>query len=92
MQSKETEGILSSEVIREKYPCYSYAVYFLEQDDIMQRKVGYSLLAPLFRLLPKDLQEYIKYIWQIEGEKHRMPFSFVKCCNQIFIEGENQTS
>ncbi len=78
-----------SEVIADKYPGYKYAVHFIEHEDIIQRKVGYSLLAPLFRLLPNELQEYIRYIWQFDTEKRTMPYSFVKCCEAIFMDNEN---
>jgi hypothetical protein len=72
--------------IKEKYPSYSYAILFLDADNINQRKIGYSLLAPLFKLLPKELQEYVKFIWEIDPEKRKMPYSFVKCCEKIFAE------
>ena len=77
-----------SEVIADKYPGYKYAVHFLEHEDIIQRKVGYSLLAPLFRLLPNELQEYIRYVWQFDTEKSKMPYSFVKCYETIFMDNE----
>ena len=86
MQEESAKQVFDSNELGEKYPGYKYAVYFIEHEDIVQRKVGYSLLAPLFRLLPKELQEYIRYIWQIDTEKRKMPFSFVKCCNNIFME------
>ena len=85
----QTEGVKCSydaSYIEEKYPCYRYAIHFIENEDIVQRKVGYSLLAPLFKILPNEVQEYIRYIWQIEQEKGRMPFTFVKCCEAIFME------
>jgi len=72
--------------IKEKYPSYSYAILFLDADNINQRKIGYSLLAPLFKLLPKELQEYVRYVWAIDSEKRKMPYSFVKCCEKIFAE------
>jgi hypothetical protein len=72
--------------IKEKYPSYNYAILFLDADNINQRKIGYSLLAPLFKLLPKELQEYVKFIWEIDPEKRKMPYSFVKCCEKIFAE------
>ena len=77
---------LEAEVIKEKFPCYKYAVVFLESNDIIQRKIGYSLLAPLYKLLPQELQEYIRYVWEIDSEKRKMLYSFVKCCEKIFTE------
>ncbi|MCE7741605.1 MAG: hypothetical protein GOP50_04035 [Candidatus Heimdallarchaeota archaeon] len=86
MKEEASKQILESEVIKEKFPCYKYAVVFLEAEDIIQRKIGYSLLAPLFKLLPEELQEYISYMWEIDTEKRKMPYSFVKCCEKIFAE------
>ena len=86
MNEKSSSLILDADVIKERFPCYKYAVVFLEAEDIIQRKIGYSLLAPLFKLLPKELQEYVSYMWEIDPEKRKMPYSFVKCCEKIFIE------
>ncbi len=85
MKEENTKQMYET-TIREKYPCYSYAILFLDADNINQRKIGYSLLAPLFKLLPKELQEYVKFIWEIDSEKRKMPHSFVKCCEKIFAE------
>ena len=86
MKEEASKQILESEEIKDKFPCYKYAVVFLEAEDIIQRKIGYSLLAPLFKLLPKELQEYVSYMWEIDTEKRKMPYSFVKCCEKIFAE------
>ena len=86
MKEEVSQQIVKADLIKEKFPCYKYAVVFLESDDIIQRKIGYSLLAPLFKLLPKELQEYVRYIWEIDAEKRKMPYSFVKCCEKIFAE------
>lgn len=68
----------------EKYPNYKYAIYFLESDDIFERKIGYSLFAPLFKLLPQELQDITCKVWINDNEKRKMPYSFVKHCEQIF--------
>ncbi|TFG08792.1 hypothetical protein EU534_02600 [Candidatus Heimdallarchaeota archaeon] len=86
MKEETSQQIIQAETIKEKFPCYKYAVVFLESEDIIQRKIGYSLLAPLFKLLPKELQQYVSYIWEIDSEKRKMPYSFVKCCEKIFTE------
>ena len=83
---KENAKQMYETTIREKYPSYYYAILFLDADNINQRKIGYSLLAPLFKLLPKELQEYIRFTWEIDSEKYKMPRSFVKCCEKIFAE------
>ena len=82
----EEENILQlyEDTIREKYPCYSYAILFLKGDNIQQRKIGYSLLAPLFSQLPSELQEFVRFTWETDHEKYKMPRSFVKCCEKIF--------
>ena len=85
MEKENIEQIFDKS-LREKYPCYNYAILFLRSDDIHQRKIGYSLLAPLFNRLPGDLQEYVRYIWEIDTEKYKMPCSFVKCCEKIFVK------
>ena len=85
MEEENTKQMYET-TIKEKYPCYNYAILFLDADNINQRKIGYSLLAPLFKLLPKELQEYVKLIWEIDPEKRKMPYSFVKCCEKIFAE------
>ena len=85
MQTQGIGGANQAEVIREKYPCFKYAMHFIESEEIVQRRVGYSLLAPQFKTLPKEIQEYIRYIWQAETEKGKMPYSFVKCCEKIFM-------
>jgi hypothetical protein len=84
MQSRKLQGSVEATILREKYPGYSYALYFLESEDIIYRRVGYSLLAPLFKNLPYELREYICFMWQIETEKGRLNLKFVKCCNEIF--------
>jgi len=86
MKEEASQQIILAEIVKEKFPCYKYAVVFLESEDIIQRKIGYSLLAPLFKLLPKELQGYVRYIWEIDSEKRKMPYSFVKCCEKIFAE------
>jgi len=83
---KESTKQLYQTTIRGKYPSYNYAILFLDSDNISQRKIGYSLLAPLFKTLPRELQEYIRFIWEIDSEKFKMPRSFVKCCEKIFAE------
>jgi hypothetical protein len=85
MEKEKTKQIYETS-IREKYPCYNYALLFLKGDTISQRKIGYSLLAPLFHQLPQELQEYIRLAWQVDPEKYKMPRSFVKCCEKIFVE------
>ncbi|MHA1707789.1 MAG: hypothetical protein ACTSX6_02310 [Candidatus Heimdallarchaeaceae archaeon] len=85
----QTEGIPCYEettCIREKYPGYRYAVHFIEHEDIVQRKIGYSLLATFFQQLPGEMQEYVKKMWKKDQEKGKMPEKFVKCCETIFIE------
>ncbi|MHA1953786.1 MAG: hypothetical protein ACW96U_07565 [Candidatus Heimdallarchaeaceae archaeon] len=84
MQSEKLQGLVESTILKVKYPGYNYALYFLESEDIVHRRIGYSLLAPLFKNLPKDLQEYICYMWQIETEKGKLNFKFAKCCYDIF--------
>ena len=84
MQSEKLQGFIESTILKEKYPGYNYALYLLEADDIVYRKIGYSLLAPLFKKLPKDLQEHVRFVWQIETEKGKLNLKFVKCCNEIF--------
>ena len=84
MQSEKLQVSVKSAILKEKYPGYNYALYFLEADNIIHRRIGYSLLAPLFKNLPNDLQEYICFMWQIETEKGKLNFKFVKCCNEIF--------
>ena len=86
MEEENTKQVYESSVMREKYSCYDYAIRFIEADSISQRKIGYSLLAPIFLRLPKDLQEYIRYIWEIDSEKRRMPYKFVKCFEEIFAK------
>lgn len=86
MTEEASKQIFRSEKIKEKYPCYQYAIIFLEADDIIKRKIGYSLLAPLFKELPKEIQEYTSYIWEIDREKWKLPYSFVKCCEKIFSQ------
>ena len=88
MEEESAKQVYESSTIRQKYPCYNYAIRFIEADTIAERKIGYSLLAPIFQRLPIDLQEYIRYIWEIDSEKRRMPYKFVKCCEKIFV-GEN---
>ena len=85
MEEKNTKQMYET-TIKEKYPSYNYAILFLDADNINQRKIGYSLLAPLFKLLPKELQNYVRYVWEIDSEKRKMPYSFVKCCERIFAE------
>ncbi len=85
MEEKNTKQMYET-TIKEKYPSYNYAILFLDADNINQRKIGYSLLAPLFKLLPKELQDYVRYVWEIDSEKRKMPYSFVKCCERIFAE------
>ncbi|MCG3221119.1 MAG: hypothetical protein H7641_07025 [Candidatus Heimdallarchaeota archaeon] len=84
MQSEKLQGLVESKILKEKYPGYNYALYFLEAEGIIHRRIGYSLLAPIFKNLPRDLQEHICFMWQIETEKGKLNFKFVKCCNEIF--------
>ncbi len=86
MKDESSRQIIKAEEIKEMFPCYKYAVVFLEAEDIIQRKIGYSLLAPLYKLLPQELQEYVRYIWEVDTEKRKMPYSFVKCCEKIFAD------
>ena len=85
MQSQDIEGISNAEYLREKYPCYNYAIHFLESEEIARRRLGYSLLAPLFRTLPEEIKELIRYVWQNDTEKGKIPCSFVKCCKKNFM-------
>ncbi|MHA1551998.1 MAG: hypothetical protein ACTSUP_01905 [Candidatus Heimdallarchaeaceae archaeon] len=88
MQSQDIEGISNAEYLREKYPCYNYAIHFLESEEITRRRLGYALLAPLFRTLPEEIKELIRYVWQNDTEKGKIPYSFVKCCKAIFMGEE----
>lgn len=86
MYSQDIDGITNAEYLREKYPCYNYAIHFLESEEVSQRRLGYALLAPLFKTLPDEIKELIRYVWQNDKEKGKMPYTFVKCCMKIFLK------
>jgi hypothetical protein len=88
MQTQDIGGVINTEYLRGKYPCYNYAIHFLESEEVTRRRLGYALLAPLFRTLPEDIKELIRYVWQNDTEKRKIPYSFVKCCEKIFMEEE----
>ena len=89
MYSQGIEGVTNAEYLREKYPCYNYAIVFLESEDVNQRKLGYALLAPLFKTLPEEIRELVRYIWQNDREKNKLAYSFVKCCMKIFLKEDD---
>jgi len=91
MQTNDLKGISETlNIIQEKYPCYNYLIYFMQSEDFTLRRVGFSLVAPLFKLLPKEIQEYVRFAWEIETKKGKFPYSFVKACNSIFFEEKNE--
>ena len=91
MQTRNVKRISDTlNVIQEKYPCYEYLIYFMQSEDFTLRKVGFSLVAPLFRQLPKEIQELVRYSWEIETEKGKFPYSFVKACKFIFSDEKNE--
>ncbi|MHA2358129.1 MAG: hypothetical protein ACXABK_05125 [Candidatus Heimdallarchaeaceae archaeon] len=92
MQTRKIKRISDTlSVIQEKYPCYEYLIYFIQSEEFTLRKVGFSLVAPLFKQLPIEIQEFVRFNWEIESEKGKFPYSFVKVCNTIFSEEKNMT-
>ena len=85
MNSHDIEGVMDTQYLREKYPSYRYAIGCLDSEAISQRRLGYALLAPLFRTLPIEVKELIRLVWQNDPEKGKMPYTFVKCCKKIFF-------
>jgi len=70
--------------IFEKYPEYESALVFLHAEGLIQRKIAYSLITPVFKQMPRELQELFREVWINEEEKTELPESFRKVCEKVF--------